>query len=68
MAVTVVEAADRLIGRVVAPVVSDFYAAAYRRRGVRVLLGTGVSVFTGVDGAVTGGAFLMAASSRPTWS
>ncbi len=53
-AVTVVEAADRLIGRVVAPVVSDFYAAAYRRRGVRVLLGTGVSVFTGVDGVVTG--------------
>ena len=67
-AVTVVEAADRLIGRVVAPVVSDFYAAAYRRRGVRVLLGTGVSVFTGVDGAVTGRAFLTAASSRPTWS
>jgi 3-phenylpropionate/trans-cinnamate dioxygenase ferredoxin reductase subunit len=52
--VTVVEAADRLIGRVVAPVVSDFYADAHRRRGVRVLLGTGVSVFTGVDGAVSG--------------
>ena len=53
-AVTVVEAADRLIGRVVAPVVSEFYAAAHRRRGVRVLLGTGVSLFTGVDGVVTG--------------
>jgi 3-phenylpropionate/trans-cinnamate dioxygenase ferredoxin reductase component len=53
-AVTVVEAADRLIGRVVAPVVSDFYADAHRRRGVRVLLGTGVSSFTGADGEVAG--------------
>jgi 3-phenylpropionate/trans-cinnamate dioxygenase ferredoxin reductase component len=53
-AVTVVEAADRLIGRVVAPAISDFYAEAHRRRGVRVLLGTGVSLFTGVDGVVTG--------------
>ena len=52
--VTVVEAADRLIGRVVAPVVSDFYAAAHRRRGVRVLLGTGVSRFEGAGGTVTG--------------
>ena len=46
-AVTVVEAAGRLIGRVVAPAVSDFYAAAHRRRGVRVLLGTSVSRFEG---------------------
>ena len=53
-AVTVVEAADRLIGRVVAPAISDFYAAAHRRRGVRVLLGTGVSQFEGADGTVTG--------------
>jgi 3-phenylpropionate/trans-cinnamate dioxygenase ferredoxin reductase subunit len=52
--VTVVEAADRLIGRVVAPEISDFYAAAHRRRGVRVLLGTGVSRFEGQSGAVTG--------------
>jgi 3-phenylpropionate/trans-cinnamate dioxygenase ferredoxin reductase subunit len=52
-AVTVVEAADRLIGRVVAPVVSDFFAAAHRRRGVRVLLGTGVSRFEGAEGTVT---------------
>ena len=52
--VTVVEAADRLIGRVVAPVISDFYAAAHRRRGVRVLLGTAVSRFDGRGGAVTG--------------
>jgi 3-phenylpropionate/trans-cinnamate dioxygenase ferredoxin reductase subunit len=53
-AVTVVEAADRLIGRVVAPEVSDFYAAAHRRRGVEVLLGTAVSQFEGEDGTVTG--------------
>ena len=53
-AVTVVEAADRLIGRVVAPVISDFYAAAHQRRGVRVLLGTAVSRFAGA-GMPTGG-------------
>jgi 3-phenylpropionate/trans-cinnamate dioxygenase ferredoxin reductase subunit len=52
--VTVVEATDRLIGRVVAPVVSEFYAAAHRRRGVRVLLGTAVTRFEGADGTVTG--------------
>jgi 3-phenylpropionate/trans-cinnamate dioxygenase ferredoxin reductase subunit len=52
--VTVVEAADRLIGRVVAPVISDFYAAAHRRRGVRVLLGTAVSRFEGTVPASTG--------------
>jgi len=52
--VTVVEAADRLIGRVVAPVISDFYAAAHRRRGVRVLLGTGVARFEGENGTVSG--------------
>jgi 3-phenylpropionate/trans-cinnamate dioxygenase ferredoxin reductase component len=54
--VTVVEAADRLIGRVVAPVISDFYAAAHRRRGVRVMLGTSVSGFAGTGPAEAGGA------------
>ncbi len=58
--VTVVEAADRLIGRVVAPVISDFYAAAHRRRGVRVLLGMAVSRFEGTGPASTG-----PASPRP---
>ena len=53
-AVIVVEATDRLIGRVVAPAISDFYAAAHRRRGVRVLLGTAVSRFEGADGTVSG--------------
>jgi 3-phenylpropionate/trans-cinnamate dioxygenase ferredoxin reductase subunit len=52
-AVTVVEAAGRLIGRVVAPAVSDFYADAHRRRGVRILLGTSVSRFAGTVPANT---------------
>ncbi len=53
-AVTVVEATDRLIGRVVAPVISDFYYAAHQRRGVRLILEAAVSRFEGADGAVTG--------------
>jgi 3-phenylpropionate/trans-cinnamate dioxygenase ferredoxin reductase subunit len=51
--VTVVEAADRLIARAVAPVVSEFYLQAHRRRGSRVLLSTGVTGFDGVAGRVS---------------
>lgn len=51
--VTVVEAADRLIARAVAPVVSEFYLRAHRRRGTRVLLSTGVTGFEGTDGRVS---------------
>jgi 3-phenylpropionate/trans-cinnamate dioxygenase ferredoxin reductase subunit len=40
--VTVVEAADRLVGRAVAPVVSEFLRRAHERRGTRVLLSAGV--------------------------
>jgi 3-phenylpropionate/trans-cinnamate dioxygenase ferredoxin reductase component len=40
--VTVVEAADRLIGRAVAPVVSNFYRDAHLRRGVDIRLGAQV--------------------------
>jgi 3-phenylpropionate/trans-cinnamate dioxygenase ferredoxin reductase subunit len=40
--VTLVEAADRLIGRAVAPVVSDFYRDAHLRRGVDIRLGAQV--------------------------
>ena len=36
--VTVVDVADRLLGRAVAPVVSEFYRQAHQRRGTRVLL------------------------------
>jgi 3-phenylpropionate/trans-cinnamate dioxygenase ferredoxin reductase subunit len=45
--VTVVEAADRLIGRAVAPVVSEFYRAAHSRRGVDVRLDTRVTCLAG---------------------
>jgi 3-phenylpropionate/trans-cinnamate dioxygenase ferredoxin reductase subunit len=37
--VTVLEATDRLLGRVVSPHLSEFYLAAHRRRGTEVLLG-----------------------------
>jgi 3-phenylpropionate/trans-cinnamate dioxygenase ferredoxin reductase subunit len=50
--VTVVEAADRLIGRAVAPVVSEFYHAAHARRGVDIRLGTRVTALSGRDNRV----------------
>ncbi|MDT5106500.1 MAG: 3-phenylpropionate/trans-cinnamate dioxygenase ferredoxin reductase component [Mycobacterium sp.] len=50
--VTVIEASDRLIGRAVAPVVSDFYRAAHMRRGVDVRLGTQVVSLGGRNGRV----------------
>lgn len=52
--VTVVEAAERLVGRVVAPVMSDFYLQAHRRRGTQVLLGVGIDRIEGRDGHVVG--------------
>lgn len=45
--VTVVEFADRLMARAVAPVVSDFYREAHERRGSTVLLGRGVVAVEG---------------------
>ena len=45
--VTVVDVAPRLLGRAVAPVVSDFYLQAHRRRGTEVLVGTGIAGFEG---------------------
>jgi 3-phenylpropionate/trans-cinnamate dioxygenase ferredoxin reductase subunit len=51
--VTVVEVADRLLSRVVAPVVSEFYREAHDRRGTAVRLGAGVAAFDG-DGRVRG--------------
>lgn len=52
--VTVVDVADRLLARAVAPVVSEFYLEAHRRRGTEVLLGTGIEQIIGADGHVTG--------------
>lgn len=42
-AVTVIEAQTRLLARTVAPPVSDFFAAAHRRRGVDIRLGATVA-------------------------
>ncbi|MCW2581208.1 MAG: ferredoxin [Blastococcus sp.] len=52
--VTVLEAADRLVSRAVAPVVSEFYRRAHERRGTTVLTGTGVVGFLSTDGQVSG--------------
>lgn len=52
-AVTVVEAADRLLSRAVAPVVSEFYRQAHIRRGTSVVVSAGVCSFGGEDGRVT---------------
>jgi len=41
--VTVVEAAERVMSRVVAPEVSEFYEAEHRRHGVKILCGAGVA-------------------------
>ncbi len=47
--VTVVDIADRLLGRAVAPVVSEFYRHAHQRRGTRVLLRTSVAAIEASD-------------------
>lgn len=45
LAVTVVEIMDRVMERVVAPVVSEFYQMVHEKAGVRIKLGTGVREF-----------------------
>ncbi len=54
IAVTVVEATDRLLGRIVSPQLSDFYLAAHRRRGTEVLLGSTATRVVGQAGRVKG--------------
>ena len=51
--VTVIEAAERLVPRAVAPLVSDFYRDAHVRRGVAVHTGAAVSELVGRAGRVT---------------
>jgi len=51
--VTVVEAADRVMSRVVAPVVSNFYEAEHARHGVKILFGTRVAELV-ADGSSSG--------------
>ncbi len=50
--VTVLEAADRLMGRVVAPVISAFYAELHRARGVELVLDARIAALEGADGRV----------------
>jgi 3-phenylpropionate/trans-cinnamate dioxygenase ferredoxin reductase subunit len=47
LSVTVVEAADRLIARAVAPVTSEFYRRAHERRGTTVLVNSSVTEIRG---------------------
>lgn len=47
--VTVIEAEDRVMSRVVAPEVSAFYQEAHSANGVTFRLSTGVSAFSGED-------------------
>ena len=49
--VCVIEAADRILGRVTAPEMSGYYTRAHRARGVHVKLSTAVAAFEG-DGTV----------------
>jgi 3-phenylpropionate/trans-cinnamate dioxygenase ferredoxin reductase subunit len=51
--VTVVEAAERLIARSVAPVVSDFYLRAHLRRGTGVRLGVEVLAINATAGRLS---------------
>ncbi|MCT9137633.1 NAD(P)/FAD-dependent oxidoreductase [Streptomyces violarus] len=52
--VTLLEAADRLMGRSVTEQVARYFADAQADRGVRVRLGTGAAEFLGCLGEVTG--------------
>lgn len=53
-AVTVIEAADRLMARVVSPPVSKYYLGLHRAFGCSVLLNTGVTEILTEDGVATG--------------
>ena len=56
--VRVLEAADRLLGRVTAPEMSGYYARAHRARGVDVRLSAAITAFEGgaaVEGVSLGG-------------
>lgn len=53
-AVTVLEAAERLMARVVPPLISQFYLDLHRRHGVEVVLGAAVSELLGSGGRIAG--------------
>jgi len=50
--VTVLETLPRLMSRVVAPIISDFYRELHSNKGVRIFCGAHVSEITGAAGAV----------------
>jgi 3-phenylpropionate/trans-cinnamate dioxygenase ferredoxin reductase subunit len=52
LAVTVIEAAPRLLARVTGPVVSDYFTTLHRAHGVDVRLGLGVDAVLGAEGRV----------------
>ncbi len=52
--VTCIEAAPRLLGRVVSPSISDFYLKVHTRRGTKVVLDAAVVGFDVVEHQVTG--------------
>lgn len=53
--VTILEAGDRLLGRVAAPPVSEFYRQAHEKRGATVITKAAVTeIAVGEDGEVTG--------------
>lgn len=52
--VTVLEAAPRIMGRAVSPIISDFYTAAHTRRGTHIRVDTQVTEILGEGGRVTG--------------
>jgi 3-phenylpropionate/trans-cinnamate dioxygenase ferredoxin reductase subunit len=54
LAVTVLEAAPRLLGRVLAPVLSDWYAGLHRGHGVQLVLGAQVAAIEADAQGVTG--------------
>ena len=49
MKVTVIEKMERVLQRVTAPEVSEFYARVHREEGVRIICGVGVEAFEGED-------------------
>lgn len=55
VAVTVLEVAPRLLGRVLAPMLSEWYAQLHRWHGVNLVLNARIAAFeTGADGQVCG--------------
>lgn len=52
--VTVIEATDRILQRVTAPVMSEFFAQVHQEEGVTIIEGVGLSEFIGKKNKVSG--------------